>query len=476
MSDELFDLPGELDEPDTLIRLRRATAGHYQIGERLGRGGMASVYAGEDMILDRPVAIKVLKPELSAIHGFVTRFQREARTAAKLDHPGIIPIYAVQSSDQLHYFVMKLIEGQPLDLVLRGGPIPVETCRRIVWEAAAALGYAHHRGVVHRDVKPANIMLDRRSNVVVTDFGISKALEAASDGLTATGQLLGTPHYMSPEQADGRTVDGRSDQYSLGVVAYQMLTGAFPFGEGPPQVILYRQTSQAPRPIAELRPEVPTHLASAVTRALSTHARDRFPSMEDFATAVWPERPIAPGVLAPIHRSSDDVTSMPPAAWRRGRWRRAVPWAAATVGVAALAAAISRVAAGPQTPPTVIDSAPRAAADVAPMAPDTSVAPVGAPDAAPTPARLPTPAPADPTASLPPVPDVGYLTVSARPYGTVYVDGLEIGDTPIVRHQMRPGTHEVRITRAGFATVVDTVVITAGNEVRTLKTLLRAAP
>jgi serine/threonine-protein kinase len=483
--------PFDQGDPDTLTRLRQATQGHYRIGERLGRGGMASVYAGQDLILERPVAIKVLRSELSAAVRFVTRFQREARTAARLDHPGIIPIYAVESSHDLHYIVMKFVDGQSLEEILKGDPLPVETCRRIVWEAAVALGYAHQRGVIHRDVKPGNIMVGRQGNVVVTDFGISKAMEEASGELTATGQLLGTPLYMSPEQAEGRALDGRADQYALGVVAYRMLTGTLPFGEGPIQVILYRQVSQVPRPIREQRPEVPEALDRAIARSMSKNPADRFPTMEAFATAVWPERPVAAGAPVPLPTPSGaSVGARVEAAGRLPRARRLAVAGALVAAVAAAGALAILLLNGGGTPEAAGTPAEDSAATA--IAEDLSAgqqaAAPGKPAAAQPaqtspPARLPqTSAAEDPAPAAPPPaakprssqpePSVGYVTVSATPFGTVYVDGLEIGDTPLVRHELTPGVHELRITRPGFVTVVDTIVITAGNEHRTRKTLL----
>ena len=213
-----------------LAALRRATLGQYEILTAVGHGGMATVYLAHDLALDRKVAIKVLAPTLLLMgEGMVERFKREARTAAALSHPHIIPIYAVNQSNEVLYFVMKHVQGRSLDVIIRDiGPLPLAMTQTILAQVADALGYAHRHGVIHRDIKSANIMLDEDGWAVVTDFGIAKVLQA--QGLTMTGVTVGTPTYMSPEQcATTEEVTGASDQYSLGVVAYEMLTGKPPF-------------------------------------------------------------------------------------------------------------------------------------------------------------------------------------------------------------------------------------------------------
>ena len=196
-----------------LDALRQATLGEYEVLAELGHGGMATVYLGHDLALDRKVAIKVLAPALLLMgEGMVERFKREARTAAALSHPHIIPIYAVKESDDVLYFVMKYVRGRALDAVIRDvGPLPIAMVHAILAQVSDALGYAHRHGVIHRDVKSANIMLDEDGWAVVTDFGIAKVVQA--EGLTLTGVTVGTPTYMSPEQCDMREVTGASDQY-----------------------------------------------------------------------------------------------------------------------------------------------------------------------------------------------------------------------------------------------------------------------
>jgi serine/threonine protein kinase len=279
--------PGAITEPRPdaaeaqLAALRRATLGQYEILTEIGHGGMATVYLAHDLALDRKVAIKVLAPALLLMgEGMVERFKREARTAAALSHPHIIPIYAVKESEHVLYFVMKHVEGRSLDHVIRDvGPMPIAMTQAILAQVGDALGYAHRHGVIHRDVKSANIMLDEEGWAVVTDFGIAKVVQA--QGLTVTGVTVGTPTYMSPEQCATEELTGASDQYSLGVVAYEMLTGKLPFDEDSIMSVMYAHFNQKPRPVTDLRPDCPPNLAHAVMRMLEKDPSRRWASMDD---------------------------------------------------------------------------------------------------------------------------------------------------------------------------------------------------
>src|SRR5213593_975448 len=272
-------------------RLVQALGTSYTVEGEIGRGGMGVVYNARDERLKRRVAIKVLPPELAFQEGIRTRFLREAETAARLSHPHIVPIHTVgEGPDGIVYFVMTYVDGEPLSARLkRRGRLPPEEVRRILSETADALSAAHALGIIHRDVKPDNILLEgSRGRVVVTDFGIAKALSSATGGtLTATGVAIGTPHFMSPEQAAGdREIDGRSDLYSLGVVAYQMLTGELPFNAPTVPGILLKQITELPPPIGEKCPECPDDLAACVMRCLEKEPEARWPTADALRRAL----------------------------------------------------------------------------------------------------------------------------------------------------------------------------------------------
>ena len=269
-------------------RVVAAVGDQYLIEGEIGRGGMAAVFRALDLRLHRRVAIKALPPELAFNADVRTRFLREAQTSAQLSHPNIVPIYTVDERGGVVYFVMALVDGESLAARLARPPrLTIEETRRILGEVAEALEYAHERGVVHRDIKPDNILLDRvTGRAVVTDFGIARA--AAGDArLTVTGVAVGTPAYMSPEQALGeRELDGRSDLYSLGVVGYQMLAGQTPFSAANTPAMLVKHVSETPRPVRELRPDVPAGLAAAIDRALAKRAEDRWARASAFGDAI----------------------------------------------------------------------------------------------------------------------------------------------------------------------------------------------
>jgi serine/threonine-protein kinase len=261
-------------------RVVSAIGEHYELEGEIGRGGMSVVYRARDRRLNRPVAIKVLPPELAHDQAIRARFTREAQTSAQLSHAHIVPIYDVGEREGIAYFVMALVTGGNLATILTREPRqPLEEARRILAEVADALAYAHLRGVIHRDIKPDNILLDRQTGrAMVTDFGIAWAMEAGAR-LTATGIAVGTPTYMSPEQAVGeRELDGRSDIYSTGVLGYQMLTGRVPFEAGNAMALLLKHVTERPRAIADLRPETPRGLRETVERAMMKAPEDRWPT------------------------------------------------------------------------------------------------------------------------------------------------------------------------------------------------------
>ncbi len=272
----------------------------YELEDEIGRGGMSVVFRARDLRLNRPVAITVLPPELAHDAAIRTRFTREAQMSAQLSHPHIVPIYDVGERDGVAYFVMALVTGGSLAThLLREPRQPVDEVRRILSEVADALAYAHLRGVIHRDIKPDNILLDRLTGrVMVTDFGIAWAMEAGAR-LTATGIAVGTPTYMSPEQAVGeRELDGRSDIYSTGVLGYQMLTGRVPFEAGNSMALLLKHVTERPKPIAELRPDTPRGLREPIERAMMKAPPDRWPT-----AAALREALLSPESLGPVWRA-----------------------------------------------------------------------------------------------------------------------------------------------------------------------------
>jgi hypothetical protein len=266
--------------PTLMEILRQGTLGEYEVLREIGQGGMATVFLAHEIALDRKVAIKVMSPQF--VHGadMIERFKREARTAAGLNHPHIIPIYAVRESHQLLFFVMKYIGGRSLDQILRDvGPLPFPMVRSILSDIGSALDYAHRQGVVHRDVKPGNIMIDEEGFAVITDFGIARA--AQSDSLTRSGTTVGTPSYLSPEACSGEVVGPPADQYSLGIVGYEMITGQLPFSADSSLGMMYAQVHSPPRPSDQLRPDCPPDLRNAIMRMLEKAPEDRFGNLKE---------------------------------------------------------------------------------------------------------------------------------------------------------------------------------------------------
>ena len=279
----------------------------YEILDELGRGGMAIVFKAREKQLERDVAIKVLPFSLAFDKEFVERFQREARTSAKLEHPGIIPIYRVGKAGRVIYFVMKFLRGKPLSAVLgQRGALPPAEIRRILVEVGRALGYAHRSDIVHRDIKPDNIMFDDLGQAVVTDFGIAKA--ASGGKLTGTGMAIGTPHYMSPEQARAQPLDGRSDIYSLGVVAYVCLTGGVPFDGEDSFSIGYKHIME-PLPEPALPSDEHRQLFEIVKKMMAKVPEERFQSAEQMVEAVEAGGYVATGISTQATRAMPSIAS-----------------------------------------------------------------------------------------------------------------------------------------------------------------------
>jgi eukaryotic-like serine/threonine-protein kinase len=422
--------------------LREETAGEYEIERELARGGMGVVYLATEIQLRRRVAIKVLPPALTYGEGAIARFRREARTAAALDHPHIIPIYRVSGGGELLWYSMKLLEGKSLDTILKERErLEFEETVAMLDQVADALDYAHQHGVIHRDIKPGNIILDDRGRVTVTDFGIAKEIQEAS--VSASGHLLGTPHYMSPEHYRGTEISGAADQYSLGVVAFECFSGRVPFDAATAYELLNKHVVEPPPLLSELRPDLSSDAYAAIDRALSKRPEDRFSSVTDFVNAL-----------------AGRVQQVPP---RRVvvRRRRVVGWGAGLAAAAVtLYAATTLLRGGAQD-----TQLPRRSQSDDTLAREA----VNLPSPAKRAERVAPPAPRQaPAATL-------IIRLPAG-WARIYVDGDLRGERPVHREDLPPGTHTLRFERPGFASVDTTVTLGAGTNVLEIRMLRRASP
>jgi eukaryotic-like serine/threonine-protein kinase len=304
--------------PDDALRaqLGRVLEANYELDQEIGRGGMGIVYRARDRRLKRLVAIKLLPPDLAYRADIRSRFLREAETSAQLSHPSIVPIYTVEEADNLVFFIMAYVNGDTIAQRLRQrGPMGAEEVRRVLCEVGDALAYANARNVVHRDIKPDNILLDADTGrAMVTDFGIARAVSEGNDTrLTTTGLAIGTPAYMSPEQCAGdRSVDGRSDIYSLGIVGYQMLSGDLPFSASNTPGMFVKHLTEQPRPIGERVQGLPEDLGAIIMRCLAKEPGDRFPTATALVDALNGRSPIGAPSNSPYQpRTAADATHVP---------------------------------------------------------------------------------------------------------------------------------------------------------------------
>ena len=283
----------EIEEAEYRERLHRALGDGYELGELIGRGGFGAVYAAQDTKLEREVAVKALRHDLFATPQLLERFGREAKAVAKLRHPNVLPIYFIGEGAGIVFMVMPRIQGESLRTRLdREHQLSIDESVRLASEAAVALQAAHDANIIHRDVKPENILLEGdERRALLMDFGIAKAAEDTDAQLTGTGMLVGTPRYMSPEQASGDQIDHRSDIYSLGCVLHEMLAGDPPFTGANAQAVIARHIAEPPPSLEVVRPGVPPDIAQVVFRALAKTPADRFDSAKDLAKALGATTP-----------------------------------------------------------------------------------------------------------------------------------------------------------------------------------------
>jgi serine/threonine-protein kinase len=450
---------GENIPAELLSALRRDLASQYQITDLLGRGGMSLVYLAQEVELNRQVAIKVLPLQL--LHGAdaAERFEREGKIAASLDHPHIVPIFRVGSTSTFLWYTMKRIRGRSLEQIIaeRGG-LPLADVLSLVQQVGDALQYAHRQGVVHRDVKPANVMIEESGWAYVCDFGVARAFGSVS--LTQTGASLGTPRYMAPEQVEGKPVDGRCDQYSLAILVWEALTGTLPFtGESVGELIRKHLLEPAPR-LADARRDIPVTVSDAVGRAMSKNPAERFPDVAAFIRALGGDADRR--VSAAFTSTSAAVTSRraladaPTIRLPHPRRRRAL--ALTVVAGIVLAGGSIWAALRPSGPAN--GATPHQTAD--------SVPPVSSP------LRTAATSPADTMRPRQPAPARARLSLSTQPTGMFFLDGKPIRSTPLIRLEIAPGRHRAQVKRDGFAPFDTTFTVQSGQEIKWTRKTLRA--
>jgi tRNA A-37 threonylcarbamoyl transferase component Bud32 len=329
--------------------------GRYEIEELVGSGGMSSVYRARDSVLERRVALKVLHEHFSADPEYVERFRREARAIARLNHPNIVTVIDRGEFGKRQFIVFEHIPGENLkEVVEREGQLPVAQALALTHQIARGLAFAHQHGVVHRDVKPQNVLLDESGTAKVTDFGIARSLDPGQE-LTQTGTLLGTSDYIAPEQASGQPVDARSDQYSLGVLLYELLTGEVPYPADSFMAVAMRHLRDPVPSVRDRRPDVPDRVDEIVARAMAKRPENRFPSTEAMMAAIEAAladtgggagRKEATGVLSRVERPSPGRSAARRGPRRRQRRRRFAPLLLALLVVAAGAIALGLILAG----------------------------------------------------------------------------------------------------------------------------------
>jgi eukaryotic-like serine/threonine-protein kinase len=457
--------------------------GRYEVLSPLGRGGMGAVYRARDRVLEEEVAIKVLRADVTGTEERARRFRSEVQLARRVSHWNVCRIHEYGEDGPLRFLSMELVEGETVkDALRRRGPLPSAEAFDVAIQVAEGLAAIHQAGVVHRDLKSANIMLDGAGRARVMDFGIAKP-EAAPGG--ASGYVVGSPEYMSPEQARGVAVDARSDLYALGVVVFETFTGEVPFHADTPVRTLLLHLEASP-PLDS--PSLPPALVRVLRRALAKAPGERFASAREMADALRSARQEALG--------AGGTTAPRPA---QPRWSRAVLWG--TTGLLLVAGLVSRARRDPEavsapgslspiltvtprptpspspTPsfappepparaPFTTPISPRRSASVTPAPPSATPAPTPVPTPPPAPVTTPLPAPSPTATPAPtPLPD-GALLVLVTPWADVSIDGQPRGQTPLARIPLPPGPHDVRLTHPDYAPFPRRVVIRPGETFR----------
>ncbi len=408
-----------------LENVRTELESDYRIERVLGHGGMSVVLLARELELSRLVALKILPLQFSMGPDAPERFKREAKMAASLDHPNIVPVHRVGTTPTFLWYSMKYVRGRSLSAVLREtGPMNVVDCLGIFEQVARALDYAHHRGIVHRDIKPANILIDEHGWVSVCDFGVARAFGALP--LTQTGTTIGTPAYMSTEQCYGQALDGRADQYSLAIVIYECFTGHPPFvSTSLGELVRMHCMEPAPR-LEDDRPDIDKRLSDALVRAMSKQPEQRFESVGELVEALGGQLArLTTTPVTPVETMESLSTAPTEPLDTEPRARRLWPTIAAALLFIVAGGVWIRGVTRP-TPQTMTTTPPAAEAIAAP----------------------------------------GILAVSSRPWGNLYIDDSLVGPTPQPAVKLAPGTYRLRIVRDGFEPHEQEVEIATGEELR----------
>jgi len=467
------------NEDPLLAQVRVVLGGEYEIERECGRGGMAAVFKALDMSLRRPVALKVMLPGASTGGVVADRLRREARRAAALDHPNIVPIYQVGESGGIHYIVMKFIEGRSLDAIVDDqGALPIAVVVAVLRAMASALAYAHERGTVHRDIKSSNILIDQEGRVYVSDFGLARAAEDSK--VTPSGAVMGTPQFMSPEQCAGAAVGPQGDQYSLGIVGFQMLAGEAPFEASSVLAVVQHQYFTPPPDLRSVRPDVPDALLAVITRLVAKDPAHRFTNTSDLVTALealpfyTEEQRVAKDILRRLARGYHvpivETGQLPPlpdardssvtagVAARPSLRRPRVPVALGLGAVVLISGAWFAVQATRSGKPAPVAS--------------TAAPPLVASAPAPTRPRLVT----NSSRTVPSGPP-GRVRVRTDPADAViYIDDRQVGVGTVFDVEVPSGTRRLRIKASGSATFDTTLHVVAGNTTRLGLITLRDLP